>query len=128
MAVETGTLTLSDFILARLAEDEAEAHDAIRERDRVGFKDCGPDMQLQSWPDVGVPAVLVGAERVLADVEAKRRIVEREAARLHQDWRRRIDEHRQTFDEWFQKPYGMTLRDLGSVYADHPDYRDEWRP
>ena len=27
-------------------------------------------------------------------------------------------------------PYGVerTLRHLASIYADHPDYRDEWRP
>ena len=53
--------------------------------------------------------------RVLAEVDAKRRIVDR-------------CEHYQTYED-----YGWALADevlslLALPYADHPDYREEWRP
>lgn len=102
--------SLTDFLLARIAEDEAgyRAEAAGIEWLTVNGRDL--------WP------------KLLADCEAKRRIVEREGKRLHEEWRRRSDEHRQTFEEWFTKPYGETLRDLALPYADHSDYREDWRP
>jgi hypothetical protein len=64
--------------------------------------------------------------RVLAEVEAKRHII---------DW------HRQPTQDEFEdgtyrtmgcRCYGgwpcPTLRALAAPYADHPDYRDTWRP
>ena len=108
---------LTDFLLARIAEDEAEARDAIKERDSIPFtRPVSPDYDLKSWPDVGVPAVLVGPERVLAECEAKRRIVE---DRIHLDTVRpgAIRAH----SEW-------VCRVLATVHADHPDYREEWKP
>ena len=106
-------MTLTDFLLARIAEDEAVAREAqAADIQTVMHK------HMAQWN----PA------RVLAECEAKRRIVNRENDRLREQWRRRVDEHRQTFDEWLQPPYGETLRDLASVYADHPDYDESWRP
>src|SRR5574337_1430284 len=54
--------------------------------------------------------------RVLAECEAKRRIVE---DRLHLDTVRpgAIRAH----SEW-------ACRVIASIYADHPDYREEWKP
>lgn len=81
--------TLTDFLLARIAEDEADVAD--------------PAAALHYAPD-----------RVLAECEAKRRIVERHSG---------CDE----------VSYGDTstcpdARDLALPYADHPDYRPEWKP
>jgi hypothetical protein len=81
------TMNLTEFLLARIAEDE------------------------------GSPPT---CSRVLADCEAKRRIVER---------------HRSKPDTggWYCAGCGddwpcEDLRDLASVYADHPDYDEAWRP
>ena len=107
MSVET--LTLTGFLLARIAEDEALKHG-------------------------GYPG------RVLAECEAKRRIVE--AHPLVTDQRRLVP-------AWPGSAPGVacancggnpvdssapiedigpcdTLLALAAVYADHPDYRQEW--
>ena len=101
---------LVEFLHARIDEDEAQARDAIRLRDAVRPDYC-PDREFRSWPDLGIPAVVVGAERALAECEAKRRIVEQ-----HSDI------------AWG----GYAVRDavlghLALPYADHPDYNQEWR-
>ncbi len=121
-------MTITEFLLARIAEDEArvavwEAGGALwphQEHDAGECDECDHRRSHRAADDVL-------QDRVLAECEAKRRIVKREGERLREEWRRRSDEHRQTFEEWFQPPYGPTLRDLASVYADHPDFREEWR-
>ena len=79
--------------------------------------------------------------RVLRDVEAKRRIVaehasedghcrtctveDREDAPMGTDW----DTEPEAI--WVRRPVAYpcpTLRLLALPYADHPDYREEWRP
>ena len=65
--------------------------------------------------------------RVLAECEAKRRIVERETERTRRIWRLRVDEHRRTWEQWQAEWPPDTLRDLALPYADHPDWREEWR-
>jgi hypothetical protein len=125
----TPSLTLTDFLLARLAEDEAVAKEAIEERRRVRYVEGHPandpdyaDHDLIAWPDSSVPALLVGPERVLADVEAKRRIVEwvtgAQAAAGDPPGFCAGDAPALTYP----------LRHLAAVYGDHPDYREEWRP
>lgn len=100
----------TDFLLARIAEDEA--HLASGDRTR-GV----PDMST---------AVTVGANRALAECRAKRVIVG-----LHEGAR---DEwgyagcltcgNLADSTEGFPCP---TLRALASVYADHPDHDDAWQ-
>lgn len=60
-----------------------------------------------------------GPARVLAECEAKRQIVAAHA-----------DDHKFCGDEVILEPGAPcdTLLTLAAVYADHPDYRDEWRP
>jgi len=96
-------LTLADFLRARLGEDEAVAREFVAcEYSGVDAWGEGADHFFEGG--AGSPA------RVLADVEAKRRIVEREANSLTPTtWRREL-----------------VLRDLASVYAQHPEYRQEW--
>ena len=118
-------MTIVEFLLARIAEDEAEARDAIAERARVSGDDprsSDPDMSLQSWPDVGVPAVLVGPERVLAECASKRHML-RMAQRVFFPSPLRV---KPFWDG--QRAYAeAVLEELAAVYADHPDYDTSWR-
>ena len=93
----TATLTLTDFLLARIAEDEANA-------------DC------VVWDNGGMNFEPYHA-RVLAECEAKRRIVKSFAAGA--PYQRGTDNYATT---------RMVTRLLALPYADHPDYRDEWKP
>ncbi len=106
----TRTQSLAGFLLARIAEDEVKA----RHRDEVTF---GPERRRiadESRFDPHDPA------RVLAECEAKRRIVERfnllaEGGDGHEAMYRRSE------------MVGV-LRALALPYADHPEFRSEWRP
>jgi hypothetical protein len=113
---QTVTMTLTEFLTARLDEDEAAARDALS---------GGRLHEPEPWRAVGWPAsehpgpvVLIDPDRVLADVAAKRRILARHYVPRGDDLR--TDEDTPA-PEWL-------IRDLASVYADHSDYRDEWRP
>lgn len=90
-------MNLADFLLARIAEDEAMAR---------------ADLALRFVPSLEPRIMGTGGEptdraRVLAECEAKRRIVEWDEVQL--------EEH-------------PVLRFLALPYADHPDYREEWKP
>lgn len=100
----TETLTLTDFLLARLDEDER----APRE-----------------WQRVGGEAGSVAARRLLAEVAAKRRIVEQHRWRVAQD-AHEDDYEVRLLAEARCEELDAVLRALASVYADHPDYRAEW--
>jgi len=116
---------LVEFLLARITEDEAAARAAFRTvdgRDVGGwywsnagdavFVDdseqvvaCGPWQQLMHQPSAHHIARW-DPERVVAECAAKRRVIELARGR----------------------PGRAVLRHLALVYADHPDYRDDWRP
>ena len=111
-------MTLTDFLLARIEDDEKTAR---RPTGRVYADDDGCVATPEDeWADGSdrLPnhhntwALIHDPARVLAECEAKRRIVEREVNAANRMTYRRL----------------LTLVDLASVYADHPDYRDEWRP
>lgn len=123
-------MTLTEFLLARVAEDEADARLAVR---------CHEPGEPWGWdtvPGDGLHIARWDPARVLAECEAKRRIVE-----LHTvDGTVRL---RSTDEKVYvcrtcsledEPPSGPmewpcdTLRALAAVYADHPDYRDEWKP
>jgi hypothetical protein len=92
--MSTDTLTLTDFLLARIAEDEGAA------------QRHGPGASKQGLGDY--PA------RVLAECEAKRRIVDL------------FPKAAQDGDGWNEAGI-QVLEALALPYADHPDYREEWR-
>lgn len=100
-----GDMDLAEFLLARIAEDEAEARRLV---ERYG---CEDDTYWAANADDVV--ITLGLGRALAECEAKRRIVERAMPNESDDPR---------------TERGRILRVLASVYADHPDYREEWRP
>lgn len=90
-------MTLTEFLLARIADDEEDVADD------------------EPW-DGGMCQANVGVhysrDRVLAECEAKRRIVE------------------QVSDVTWVGSYAVRDFVLGQLvlpYADHPDFREEWR-
>lgn len=101
------TSTLTEFLLARLAEDEAEA----------------------GWPSFVSSYGKRTARRQLADVEAKRCIVE-----LHKP--DAGGEACSTCADWTDRDHGVagvdypcpTLRLLAPIYADHESFDESWRP
>lgn len=139
----TTTLTLTDFLLARIAEDEAVARVATSGPWRYAAGDEGEDgavlCAVQRGPDLssnfvamtsydGLSSTSCNSDgdgehiarhdpaRVLAECEAKRRIVE-ECANMPSN-----------VAPPAAAVYHHVCRRLAAVYADHPDYRDEWRP
>lgn len=124
------------FLRARLAEDEAVARavedrsapwdgqwvadgpDALRTRNghvlAYGHRTTdGRDLPIPLKPKLAAHWARHDPARVLREVEAKRRIVERYA------WLR---EHGDTGGAAWVLPL------LAAAYADHPDYRPEWAP
>lgn len=95
-----GTVTLTDFLLARIAEDEARAH-------RNHYWTC-PAAQSKDG------RCECGQQRPLAECEAKRAIV----GIAQMPWFRMGE----------QDGLHYALTHLAAIYADHPDCRDEWRP
>ena len=156
-------MTLTEFLLARIAEDEAVARAAIeRDGDHWATESLGHDgSRINGTVDKGNPRAYSGSPelwddegalgmrdetaahiarwdpaRVLAECEAKRRIVE-----LHEDGGNysiggyggpvvtyiacSMCGTAGEYDEpW---PCG-TLRLLALPYVNHPDYQEEWRP
>ena len=94
-------MTLVKFLLARIAEDESVARDAAESE----IHTVEHEMQERWSP-----------ERVLAECEAKRRIVKESAYELN---RRPPSPRAATAAR-------VTLLLLALPYADHPDYQQEW--
>ena len=125
---EAATLTLADFLLARIAEDEFVANH-------------WQDVDTSQWAHYHPPSRF-NRRWVLAECEAKRQIIELHALTVEKvsqspfdpdTGERRADE----FDVscavcgWASSdPDGgcETLRLLALPYASHTDYREEWRP
>jgi hypothetical protein len=91
-------MTLTEFLLARITEDEARAPVPSWTSDDGGCLDCGGQSE----------------SRVLAECEAKRRIVE---------W------HRMGNDDGYvcRNILCPHLAALASVYAEHPDFDPAWQ-
>ena len=95
---------LEDFVLARIADDEATAQQR------------GPTIERRGY----------SADQILRDAQSKRRLV-----RLHGGHRDRCSvcfKHGATGELVQELSPCHTLRILGLAYADHPEYREQWRP
>lgn len=90
--------TLTDFLLARISEDEAWWRGS-----GAYARDCQECAALSDH-EPNRPTV----DRLLTECEAKRQAV--------------------AFSEGHARWSNFVLRALAAVYADHPDYRPEWRP
>lgn len=129
----TETLTLADFLLARIAHRERQILDGWDSdaESRVatmwtggepGYTTVAADQGDGVWiadgrevEDARHVCILFDPREVLAECEAKRRIVEHFTK--HRNWQ-----------EFYGAIAMVPLKALASVYADHPDYREEWRP
>jgi len=100
-------MTLTEFLLARTAEDEAVA---IR-----GGRHNAPG----AFANDNYGCLLVDPARVLAECEAKRQIVA-----LHKS---EPGQHPDFCGHDLRELPCPTLRLLALPYADHPDYLPEWR-
>ena len=101
-------MTLTDVLLSRIVEDEGDA------------RSLGGELRGASWQDgAGTP------ERVLAECEAKRRIISLHALMEHE---RTASLLSRVITPSVLVGMGAVLRILALPYADHPDYREEWRP
>lgn len=132
-------VTIVEFLLARIEEDEERA--SLVTVQSVDMSDNVPKIRHRAIRD-----------RVLAECEAKRRIVE-----WHQSWPVLVEtpvemdpvtaaddpatmamrvsqrlawlteqEYRTKFGD--EPPNAPMIAALAAVYADHPDYDEEWRP
>jgi hypothetical protein len=104
-------MTLTDFLLARIAEDEEAA---------------------RQWEDEhsGLFPSLVYPERVLAECEAKRRLVRTHETHCvgYHDWPL-VGVHLERADRaGVDVGLWHALRLVALPYADHPDYDEAWRP
>jgi hypothetical protein len=124
-------MTITEFLLARIAEDEAHAQSA---RDWVTN---GPDPRF-IW--FGSPGEIVGARfgaaephvaamspaRVLAECAAKRAIIEQ--AQNATEAEKEFDDYEWQGTVSRSEPWtgDAILYALAAVYASHPDYLPEW--
>ncbi len=121
-------LTLSEFLLARITEDEGRALGAEASMDAfdrklwrwLGGYDAEVTEANYAYIDAMPPA------RVLAECKAKRAIIEA-------GMRTRPDGTREEIGCWTAwgegqdcSAYDAALRALAAVYADHPDFNPEW--
>lgn len=109
-------MTLREFLLDRIAEDEAEVADWPVDGPWGLF---APDLM---WTDTLGRPIYAPRARVLAECEVKRGIIG--AAGTFQS---ALDHKRGQFGETWRLEE-VFLRALAAVYADHEDYRDEWLP
>lgn len=107
-------MTLTEFLLARIAEDEAQAGGMLE----TGYQPPAhsPDDRPEFVPDFYDPPTDSDRRfvaRVLVECAAKRRIVG-----LRDSWPQQSDRDEDS---------DPILRTMATVYADHPDYDQSWR-
>lgn len=133
-------MDLLDFIRARLDDGEAFARNAFGEHNNAvadwrelwsGAVQVGPHEDPIETQDSQITRHIICHDptRMLAEVTAKRRIVElaEEATGLDMQ----VDnEFRVGSRDSEAEPYvgDLILRLLALPFADHPDYDDSWRP
>jgi len=100
-------MTLTEFLLARIAEDEAVAR-------------WGRLVDDPSDPDSATKILRWDHARLIAEREVKRRIVALHSAESGQ--------HPDFCGHDLRELPCPTLRFLALPYADHPDYQPEWKP
>jgi len=116
-------MTLTEFLLARIAEDEAAAAAAVSRRDGIdSWEAVGSGTVVGPGYDkvkhVMLPSSEDGAARHIARHDPARVLAECEAKwRIVKEW------------GWSETLDGDGLmRIMALPYADHPDYRQEWKP
>lgn len=143
-------MTLAEFLLQRIAEDDAVARAATPSEkwwNWDGAGDKSATVRAHEGPYIGsrmsnADATLIAVfdpARVLIECDAKRRIVEVVVGSWPSEYiEQQLLTHRgphsltdpetgkvEMFEEWTTI---RLLRLLALPYADHSDYRQEWRP
>jgi len=129
-------MTLVDFLLARIAEDEEAARSAARDNEPVwdSYGTDGPTGLLELGVNEGGPEAAAEhferwlPARVLAECEAKRRIVDEHTCQCPDP---NCGDCGACSGDHHADPTPApcpTLRLLAAVYVDHPDYDEAWRP
>jgi hypothetical protein len=142
-------MTLTEFLLARIAEDEEVARNATvgpwwydpskmnavdheesvfagsRGPSAITVASTGPCDDIGSMADAAHIARHDPA-RVLAECEAKRRIVEEHRTVAYEDAEMN-DVGTGCYTCGFADEECETLLILATIYADHPDYDESWR-
>lgn len=105
--------SLTEFLLARIAEDEAVARGSA-----VDDLAPGEPLEYELRDERQFETLCIPARRVLAECEAKRQIAESaEPAGPRND-----------FSRGWDVGASFAVQYLAQVYVDHPDFREEWRP
>jgi hypothetical protein len=126
-------MSIVDFITARIAEDEARARDlkdwraaeaTVDDWIAAHFAEDGEfDVKHEAKTFTSLLAHVGYPDRVLAECEAKRRIVEALSADpLHENFSDDAG-----YEGW-DLARERLLPLLALPYADHPDYQQEWKP
>ncbi len=137
---------LITFLRARTEEDRQAALAAgsqarYDEWDAAGSR-VDDEIGRSHWEVVGIaqppmtPAARAVSEhiatwdpkRVLADVEAKRQIIDAWENHLASVEHNKDDYDHQQYARDAASGLEIAVRALAAVYAAHPDFRDEWRP
>lgn len=137
-------MTITEFLLARIAEDEAVAQQVVDDinqqvsagKFRAGHEPDTGDMDLSVTEVYSVPTIAVGDGRLLAECVAKRALLEGHS-HVHECMAMTGSGARSTFDGrpwelWELEHSGdagrpcYVLRCLAGVYVDHQDYQEEW--
>lgn len=141
---EQNTMTLAEFLLARIAEDEAQAQALLAAEYRPEYRHSGCAAQTWSNTDYSEEGISLSPERMLAECEARRRIVEEyvearegidETVTLYSGpdspaWGGGIPSEVQERLDQEEEALGALERVLCLLalpYASHSAFREEWR-
>ena len=103
-------MTLTEFLLARIAEDEERAKYVSPHYD-----DCE---HFHYFSEGGLPCTCGLEDKLLAECEAKRRIVNRLLL---------VQEGDTTEHAWHEQGLFEAVGFLAQPYADHPNFDPAWR-
>lgn len=118
---------LVQFLRDRLAEDEQAARragDSFRQIGETGVivatdGDRAEECASANWSGIAEHIVRHDPARVLREVAAKRELLA--------DYERFVAERRRMMGGWDSYPEtSPVLTAFAAVYADHPDYKNEW--
>jgi hypothetical protein len=124
--------TLDEFLLARIAEDKRIATDAASNGDGENWRAEDVSTPGPGHPHVAEHVARHDPARVLAECAAKRRLVM--ACRDSGFDRAFLGARPRGMADFLLSPRdqhqlaALTLALLAVPYADHSDYRPEWRP
>lgn len=123
---------LVEFLRDRIAEDESVARAASLNpygdpADRMDW-DYGPGSGRDMTPAQDELHRQWSPWRVLAEVAAKRRIMDRAEVVSGMDLQIESEWGTRGSVPWDEDEGVHLLRILALPYADHPDHREEWRP